>query len=71
MEDERPPTDEAKREKKWSPGAIAMLIVLPLTLVLFGIDAVVLLEGDASDGAAHAKPAPTAQTPDAAASTNR
>lgn len=60
MEDGRPDTDEPRPEKKLTPGAIAMLIVIPLALVVFGIDSVVLLEGDAADRAAQARPAPTA-----------
>ncbi len=73
MEDGRPDTDEPRPDKKLTPGAIAMLIVIPVALVLFGIDSVVLLEGDAADRAAQARPAPTsvattATTADAAPS---
>lgn len=54
-------------EKKFTPGAIAMLVVIPLALVIFGIDAIVLIRGDDADRAARAKAAATpAQTADAA-----
>lgn len=42
-----PKPAEPKREGM-TAGALAMLIVIPLTLVLFGIDAVVLLHNESS-----------------------
>ena len=69
MEDGRPETDEPRPEKKLTPGSIAMLIVIPLALVVFAIDSLVLLAGDDADRAAQARrPPATVATADAAAS---
>lgn len=63
--------DGRENEKRWPPGAIAMLIVIPLTLAAFAIDAVVLIRGENADEAARAKAAAAhAATPDAAPSTS-
>jgi len=52
--------DDGRDEKRWPPGAIAMLVVIPLTLAAFAIDAVVLIRDQNADDAARAKAAAAA-----------